>query len=56
MEEGGETLTFEGTRENNSHLKVILRVRKPQFYWKVRLSQRLHFFMLLIIIIISNCK
>ncbi|XP_057809686.1 uncharacterized protein LOC131024193 [Salvia miltiorrhiza] len=34
MEEGGQILTFEGTRKK-SPLKVSLIVCKPQFYWKV---------------------
>ncbi|XP_047945289.1 uncharacterized protein LOC125191902 isoform X2 [Salvia hispanica] len=42
IEEGGEILTFEGTRKK-SPLKVILRVRKPQFYWKVATGSDLGF-------------
>ncbi|KAH9648728.1 Amino oxidase domain-containing protein [Citrus sinensis] len=34
LEEGGTIFTFEGTRKN-CHLKTVLRIHSPQFYWKV---------------------
>ncbi|KAI9196253.1 hypothetical protein LWI28_022318 [Acer negundo] len=34
VEEGGTMFTFEGTGKN-CHLKIVLRVHNPQFYWKV---------------------
>ncbi|XP_044484696.1 tuberculostearic acid methyltransferase UfaA1-like isoform X2 [Mangifera indica] len=34
LEEGGTIYTFEGTKKS-CHLKTILRVHNPQFYWKV---------------------
>ncbi|KAJ0034271.1 hypothetical protein Pint_25136 [Pistacia integerrima] len=34
LEEGGTMFTFEGTKKN-CHLKTVLRVHNPQFYWKV---------------------
>lgn len=34
LEEGGTIFTFEGT-EKKRHLKAILRIHSPQFYWKV---------------------
>ncbi|KAJ4722776.1 Cyclopropane-fatty-acyl-phospholipid synthase [Melia azedarach] len=34
LEEGGTIFTFEGTRKI-CHLKTVLRVHSPQFYWKV---------------------
>ncbi|KAJ6313188.1 hypothetical protein OIU77_014651 [Salix suchowensis] len=33
-EEGGETLTFEGTSKKYN-LEAVLKVHNPQFYWKV---------------------
>ncbi|KAJ4822831.1 hypothetical protein Tsubulata_019320, partial [Turnera subulata] len=34
LEEGGETLTFEGSTDR-CPLKAVLKVHSPQFYWKV---------------------
>jgi cyclopropane-fatty-acyl-phospholipid synthase len=34
MEEGGRIFTFEGNKRQSS-LKVVLKVHRPQFYWKV---------------------
>ncbi|KAG6428202.1 hypothetical protein SASPL_112453 [Salvia splendens] len=42
LEEGGKIFTFEGTR-TKSNLKVIVRVHKPQFYWKVATEADLGF-------------
>lgn len=41
LEEGGKIFRFEGTNKK-SNLKVILRVHKPEFYWKVRLGYYMH--------------
>ncbi|KAH9648729.1 Amino oxidase domain-containing protein [Citrus sinensis] len=37
LEEGGTIFTFEGTRKN-CHLKTVLRIHSPQFYWKADLG------------------
>ncbi|XP_047945292.1 uncharacterized protein LOC125191903 [Salvia hispanica] len=42
LEEGGKIFTFEGTR-TKSNLRVIVRVHKPQFYWKVATEADLGF-------------
>ncbi|KAH9764135.1 Amino oxidase domain-containing protein [Citrus sinensis] len=39
LEEGGTMFTFEGTRKNN-HLKTVLRIHSPQFYWKILIANR----------------
>ncbi|GAY46666.1 hypothetical protein CUMW_098820 [Citrus unshiu] len=39
LEERGTMFTFEGTRKNN-HLKTVLRIHSPQFYWKILIANR----------------
>ncbi|XP_047982787.1 uncharacterized protein LOC125223613 [Salvia hispanica] len=42
LEEGGKVLTFEGANKERN-LRVILKVHKPQFYWKVATEADLGF-------------